>query len=48
LRAGAAENLKRVQILPADEDFTDTDHWTNPRRLAPFVETKTVWHPSAT
>jgi aldehyde dehydrogenase (NAD+) len=48
LRAGAAENLKRVQILPADEDFTDTDRWTNPRRLAPFVETKTVWHPSAT
>jgi aldehyde dehydrogenase (NAD+) len=48
LRAGAAENLKRVQILPADEDFTDTDRWTNPRRLAPFVEIKTVWHPSAT
>ncbi len=48
LRAGAAENLKRVQILPVDEDFTDTDRWTNPRRLAPFVETKTVWHPSAT
>ena len=48
LRAGAAENLKRVQILSQDEDFTDTDRWTNPRRLAPFVETKTVWHPSAT
>jgi len=47
LRAGAAENLKRVQILPVDEDFTDTDRWTNPRRLAPFVEIKTVWHPSA-
>jgi len=48
LRAGAAENLKRVQILSKDEDFADTDRWTNPRRLAPFVETKTVWHPSAT
>ncbi len=48
LRAGAAENLKRVQILSQDEDFTDNDRWTNPRRLAPFVETKTVWHPSAT
>lgn len=47
LRAGAAENLKRVQILPVDEDFTNTDRWTNPRRLAPFVEIKTVWHPSA-
>jgi acyl-CoA reductase-like NAD-dependent aldehyde dehydrogenase len=48
LRAGAAENLKRVQILSKDEDFADTDRWANPRRLAPFVETKTVWHPSAT
>ena len=48
LRAGAAENLKRVQILSKDEDFTDIDRWTNPRRLAPFVEIKTVWHPSAT
>ncbi len=48
LRAGAAENLKRVQILSQGEDFTDTDRWTNLRRLAPFVETKTVWHPSAT
>ena len=48
LRAGAAENLKRVQILSKDEDFSDTDRWTNPRRLAPFVEIKTVWHPSAT
>ena len=48
LRAGSAENLKRVQILSVDEDFTDTDRWINPRRLAPFVETKTVWHPSAT
>ena len=47
LRAGSAENLKRVQILPADEDFADADRWTNPRRLAAFVETKTVWHPSA-
>ena len=48
LRLGSAENLKRVHVLPADEDFTDTDRWTNPRRLAPFVETKTIWHPSAT
>jgi aldehyde dehydrogenase (NAD+) len=48
LRAGAAENLKRVQILSKDEDFSDNDRWTNPRRLAPFVEVKTVWHPSAT
>lgn len=48
LRQGTAENLKRVAVLPADEDFTNNDRWTNPRRLAPFVELKTVWHPSAT
>ena len=46
LRTGAAENLKRVHTLPVDEDFTDDDRWTSPRRLAPFVELKTIWHPS--
>jgi aldehyde dehydrogenase (NAD+) len=46
LRAGAAENLKRVAVLRPDEDFADIDRWTNPRRLASFVETKTIWHPS--
>jgi hypothetical protein len=46
LRAGAAENLKRVCVLPPDEDFTDDDRWTSPRRLASFVELKTIWHPS--
>lgn len=48
LRAGAAENLKRVHVLAEGEDFGDSERWTNPRRLAPFVETKTIWHPSAT
>jgi hypothetical protein len=47
LRAGAAENLKRVQVLAEDEEFSDEERWTSPRRLAPFVETKTIWHPSA-
>jgi hypothetical protein len=47
LRAGAAENLKRVVVLPPDEDFADVDRWTSPRRLAAFVEIKTIWHPSA-
>jgi acyl-CoA reductase-like NAD-dependent aldehyde dehydrogenase len=46
LRAGAAENLKRVVTLPADEDFADAARWTSPARLAAFVETKTIWHPS--
>ena len=48
LRAGAAENLKRVCILAEDEDFADEARWTSPRRLVPFVEIKTIWHPSAT
>lgn len=47
LRAGAAENLKRVRVLAADEDFRDADRWTSPLRLADFVETKTIWHPSS-
>jgi hypothetical protein len=48
LRAGAAENLKRVAVVAPGEDFGDDDRWTSPRRLAPFIETKTIWHPSAT
>lgn len=47
LRAGAAENLKRVCVLAEDEDFSDDERWTSPRRLASFVELKTIWHPSA-
>lgn len=47
LRAGAAENLKRVCTHPADEDFADEERWTSPMRLAPFVEIKTIWHPSS-
>lgn len=46
LRAGAADNLKRVCVLPPDEDFADFDRWASPRRLEPFVEIKTIWHPS--
>jgi acyl-CoA reductase-like NAD-dependent aldehyde dehydrogenase len=47
LRDGAAQNLKRVTVLPPDEDFEDEERWTSPRRLEPFVEIKTIWHPSA-
>ncbi|MBL9141607.1 MAG: aldehyde dehydrogenase family protein, partial [Phycisphaerae bacterium] len=46
LRAGAAENLKRVCVLPSDEDFSDDERWSSPRRMEPFVEIKTIWHPS--
>ncbi len=47
LRLGTADNLKRVRVLSMDEDFSDDERWTNPRRMEAFVETKTVWHPSS-
>lgn len=43
LRAGAAENLKRVQITEALADPAKTSL----RTLECLVEMKTVWHPSA-
>ena len=46
LRAGAAENLKRVRILDAG-DFLSREH-DGVRTIEPFIEYKTVWHPSAT
>ncbi len=47
LRAGAAENLKRVRVLD-DADFFDDDACEDPWRIEPTVEMKTIWHPSAT
>ncbi|MCA9285122.1 MAG: aldehyde dehydrogenase family protein [Phycisphaerales bacterium] len=48
LELGAAENLKRVHVRGAQP----SDSWldereTAPETIAPFVETKTIWHPSA-
>lgn len=50
LRAGVAENLKRVSLRPASAftlaraaAFADGPRW-----IEPFVEIKTIWHPSAT
>ena len=42
LQAAAAENVKRVYVPRADEDWTAAPGL---RRLDAFVETKTVWHP---
>ena len=48
LRKGAAENLKRVTIERFDDEgFHDADACDNPWRIEPFVEIKTIWHPSA-
>jgi acyl-CoA reductase-like NAD-dependent aldehyde dehydrogenase len=47
LRAGAAENVKRVTVR-GDLDWNDTETCHTPWWIEPFVEMKTIWHPSAT
>ena len=47
LRAGSAENLKRVTVRNlAPETWTDADACESPWWIEPFVEMKTIWHPS--
>ncbi|MFO0875533.1 MAG: aldehyde dehydrogenase family protein [Phycisphaerales bacterium] len=48
LRAGAAENLKRVHVAPRGEParWLDDEAETSIEAVAPFVEIKTIWHPS--
>ena len=46
LESGAAENLKRVRVL-AVEDWYDPREHHSPWRAEPFLETKTIWHPSS-
>ena len=47
LERAAADNLKRV-LRPADAEGDGEDFTADPgiRRLTPFLETKTVWHPT--
>jgi acyl-CoA reductase-like NAD-dependent aldehyde dehydrogenase len=47
LRAGAAENLKRVTVRSA-VDWYNTDECHSPSWIERLVEMKTIWHPSAT
>ncbi len=47
LELGAAENLKRVCLFHDAPKFDDDAFWHSPFVIAPFVEIKTVWHPSA-
>lgn len=46
LRAGSAENLKRVHVH-GHTDFYDETACESPAWIDPFVEFKTIWHPSA-
>ena len=46
LRLGAADNLKRVTVRETTDFFDDTK-CEGPDWIDPFVEFKTIWHPSA-
>lgn len=46
LRAGAAENLKRVCVRQG-VDWKDLSTCHSPWWIEPFVEMKTVWHPAS-
>ncbi|MBX3363303.1 MAG: aldehyde dehydrogenase [Phycisphaeraceae bacterium] len=48
LREGAAENLKRVLVRQEQAGGWHDPRCTSPWWIEPFVEMKTVWHPSAT
>lgn len=48
LRLGSAENIKRVTVLPFKDDaWFDADQGESPWMIEPFIEMKTIWHPSA-
>jgi acyl-CoA reductase-like NAD-dependent aldehyde dehydrogenase len=47
LELGAAENLKRVHLFHDAPAFDDDAFWHSPFAISPFVDLKTVWHPSA-
>ena len=47
LELGAAENLKRVYLFSDAPKFDDDSFWNSPFAIQPFVEIKTVWHPTA-
>jgi len=45
LELGCAENLKRVRVLDRTELYGDD--FEGPWSIEPFVEIKTIWHPSS-
>jgi acyl-CoA reductase-like NAD-dependent aldehyde dehydrogenase len=47
LELGAAENLKRVCLFHDAPALDDDAFWHSPFAISPFVDLKTVWHPSA-
>lgn len=48
LRLGATENIKRVRIFEEpDTGYQDHDACATPWWIEPFIEMKTIWHPSS-
>ncbi len=48
LLEGAANDLKRAHAIDHPGDFADEVRFEGPSALEPFLEFKTLWHPSAT
>ncbi|MAB84126.1 MAG: aldehyde dehydrogenase [Phycisphaerae bacterium] len=49
IQSAAADNLKRVHLAKHTEDqWEDDELVASPWNIEPFVESKTIWHPSAT
>ena len=48
IQEGASESMKRVRFVTVDDDaWFDHAHVASPWEIEPFVEMKTIWHPSA-
>ena len=48
LEEGASENMKRTHCISIDDDTWYNNHEVaSPWQIEPFVEMKTIWHPSA-
>lgn len=45
---GCASDLKRVHAIAHPGAFSDEERFESPSALEPFLEFKTLWHPSAT
>lgn len=46
LQLGAAENLKRVHVFGAEQDWVGDPRWDSPQLLEACTEIKTLWHPA--
>ena len=48
IQEGASESMKRVRFISVDDEaWLDHTQTASPWEIEPFVEMKTIWHPSA-